>query len=347
MIFFFGGMVKNIINVEIKAKCSNPSALFDKLKSIGAEYKGEDHQVDTYFETSKGRLKLRQGNIENSLIYYNRGNSKEAKSSEILLEKLDNKTNLRDILRITNGVKVTVDKYRKILFIDNVKFHIDSVPGLGSFMEIEAIDIDRVRNESELRLQCEYYMKELSVSESDLMSTSYSDMLMLDFNAHLHNQAHTFLENLFSNVKMSGLNLDKLFLDHLCYRVSSNLEYKKVKAELQKIGELLIAAEVGGREISTFKLINPISFNGRDVDIIELPSVKAGSCYATGLEHAEFVTDKSFDDLISEYPGVTFDVSAVNKKHNAELRVKFNENLSLKFHHLSLEEVIKKEKLTN
>jgi adenylate cyclase class IV len=35
-----------------------------------------------------------------------------------------------------------VDKKREIYFINNVKFHIDTVDGAGSFIEIEAIDND-------------------------------------------------------------------------------------------------------------------------------------------------------------------------------------------------------------
>lgn len=34
----------------------------------------------------------------------------------------------------------TVEKYRRILRIDDVKFHLDRVAALGSFVEIEATD---------------------------------------------------------------------------------------------------------------------------------------------------------------------------------------------------------------
>ncbi|HFD33211.1 MAG TPA: CYTH domain-containing protein, partial [Gammaproteobacteria bacterium] len=40
------------------------------------------------------------------------------------------------------GIFKIVDKQRRIYFIGNVKFHIDEVKGLGSFVEIEAIDED-------------------------------------------------------------------------------------------------------------------------------------------------------------------------------------------------------------
>jgi predicted adenylyl cyclase CyaB len=335
--------MNHILNVEIKAICKFPDKLFDKLQLLNANYKGEDHQIDTYFETPTGRLKLRQGNIENSLIYYDRKDTLEVKSSNIILERINEKTNLRDILKITNGIKVTVDKRRKILFIDNVKFHIDNVAGLGGFMEIEAIDTDRVRTEAQLKDQCDYYMKELQIMESDLLSVSYSDMLLGDFNANLQSQALTFLESTFKNIEATSLKLDSNFLDHLCYRVSNNVEYNVLFDQFSAVGKLLIASVIGGREISTFKLNMPIMFKNRSVDIIELPSVKPGTSYTSGFEHAEFVVNESFDDIIAKHTEISFDCASVNKKHNAELRLKFAPDISIKFHHLSLEKVIEQE----
>jgi predicted adenylyl cyclase CyaB len=39
-------------------------------------------------------------------------------------------------------VLATVDKHREIYFVGNVKFHLDTVEGLGTFVEIESIDMD-------------------------------------------------------------------------------------------------------------------------------------------------------------------------------------------------------------
>ncbi|MFH1471481.1 MAG: hypothetical protein ABIF85_01160 [Nanoarchaeota archaeon] len=56
------------ITIEIKARSNNQDKIRSVLKSKNAEFKGIDHQVDTYFNASFGRLKLREGTIENSLI---------------------------------------------------------------------------------------------------------------------------------------------------------------------------------------------------------------------------------------------------------------------------------------
>ena len=333
----------NIINVEFKAKCYNPEHLFNQLIELKADYKGEDHQIDTYFETTTGRLKLREGSIEKNLIYYNRENLKGSKTSKIILDRPSPDSNIKKILELTNEVKAIVDKKRKILFIDNVKFHIDNVKGLGSFMEVEAIDADGKRTESELKDQCDYYQKLLGINDDDMQSISYSDMLMQDFRHRVEVGATNFLRKLFQFKTVEILKLDDLFMDHICFRTGSEEEYQDIKTQFQKIGKLLVASEIGGREISTFKLNTPIIFGKHEIELIEVPAPKPGKNYVSGYEHAEFVIKESFQDYIDNYSEIDFDTSSCNKTHNPELRVKLAKNISIKLHHQSLEDVIKEE----
>ena len=127
----------DIVNVEIKARCDQPSSVRSILIGLDADYRGLDHQIDTYFNAPHGRLKLREGNIENSLIFYARNDQAGPKQSDIKLCVLPAGTCLKNVLEKAYGVKAVVDKKREIYFIDNVKFHIDDVQGLGSFVEIE------------------------------------------------------------------------------------------------------------------------------------------------------------------------------------------------------------------
>ncbi|HHH52666.1 MAG TPA: CYTH domain-containing protein [Bacteroidetes bacterium] len=165
-------------NVEIKAKCFEPEKVEKVLLENGADYKGLDHQTDTYFNVRTGRLKMRQGNIEKSLIYYDRPNRKGPKQSTFNLYKSDNLEELKPLLESSLGIMVEVKKHRKIFFIDYVKFHIDEVEGLGSFVEIEAGDLDNTKSVTELREKCDYYMRLLEIKEENLVNISYSDMLM-------------------------------------------------------------------------------------------------------------------------------------------------------------------------
>lgn len=166
-------------NIEIKARCANASSIRNYLQQQQARFVGVDDQTDTYFNTANGRLKMRQGPIENALIYYNRENKAGPKLSEVKLLPLDkNAELLKDVLTKTNGVKVLVKKKREIWFIDNVKFHIDEVEGLGSFVEIEAIDKDGSLGLEKITEQCCFYLQQFQLGEDDLLTHSYSDLLI-------------------------------------------------------------------------------------------------------------------------------------------------------------------------
>ncbi len=167
-----------IVVIEIKARCDEPDRIRSILQSENARFVGEDHQVDTYFVVEEGRLKLREGEIENSLIYYNRPNHAGPKRSDVRLYRTGTDTGLKNVLETFLETLVVVDKAREIYFIDNVKFHIDRVTGLGSFVEIEAIDENGVRGEEDLRVQCDHFLDLFDIDDADLLTSSYSDMLV-------------------------------------------------------------------------------------------------------------------------------------------------------------------------
>ena len=168
----------SFLNVEIKAVCNDPEFIRNYLLSHKAELKGTDEQTDTYFNVSTGRLKLREGNIENNLIFYERTNQHGPKNSHFHLVKVEDAKGLKEVLTKSMGVKVVVKKKREIYYISNIKFHIDEVPELGSFVEIEAGNILANLSREELKEQCDFYMEELGIKEEDLIAISYSDMLL-------------------------------------------------------------------------------------------------------------------------------------------------------------------------
>lgn len=167
----------NITNFEFKARSKDISLPEEKLLKLDPVFKGEDHQLDTYFNIEKGRLKLREGNIENSLIYYERKDVAGSKQSDVLLYQFEPDPSLKEILIKVHGVKVIVDKTRKIYFVDNVKFHFDTVAGLGTFVEVEAINKNNLPTEK-LKDQCDFYANFLGIQPSDFESESYSDLLL-------------------------------------------------------------------------------------------------------------------------------------------------------------------------
>ena len=164
------------LNVEIKARCSHTDEVRRILKERDAIFKGVDRQVDTYFRCSDGRLKLREGEIEYALIHYDREDTAGPKRATVTLYHPERGSSLKELLTQALGVRVVVEKTREIYFIDNVKFHIDTVQRLGSFVEIEAIDAAGEIGEEALRRQCEAYMSLFDIRNSDLVTCSYCDL---------------------------------------------------------------------------------------------------------------------------------------------------------------------------
>ena len=168
----------SILNIEFKAATNKLAELEALLQQHTPLFIGEDHQIDTYFNVEKGRLKLREGNIENALIHYEREDFAGAKSSHVLLYQHQPDKTLKEILIKTLGIKAIVDKRRKIYFIDNVKFHFDTVEALGTFIEVEAIDKDGSIGKEKLQAQCDKYAALFNFTTNDFASVSYSDMIL-------------------------------------------------------------------------------------------------------------------------------------------------------------------------
>jgi predicted adenylyl cyclase CyaB len=166
------------INIEIKARTNNTDRIRNFLLDRGADYKGLDIQTDTYFNVPSGRLKLRQGNIENSLIFYHRPNIFGPKQSDFDLVFIDQGEELKSILTKAIGVKIAVQKSREIYYLDNIKFHLDFLDQLGHFVEIEVMSKENEQSLGTLREVCQFYMDKFGIVEDDLINISYSDMLL-------------------------------------------------------------------------------------------------------------------------------------------------------------------------
>lgn len=167
------------VNLEVKASTADQERIRKALRSRNAEFIGIDHQIDTYFSVSKGRLKLREGDIENCIVYYERENKKGPKKCEFILLEVDPDPDIKEIFKKLFGILTVVDKEREIYFIDNLKFHLDTVKDLGTFVEIEAAS-DKA--DKRLYKQVKEYMVLFGIREEDLISGSYSDLLLKNRN---------------------------------------------------------------------------------------------------------------------------------------------------------------------
>ncbi|MCB0534519.1 MAG: class IV adenylate cyclase [Lewinellaceae bacterium] len=167
------------LNIELKARTNRQPEIRRWLRENNADFRGLDEQTDTYFQLpeGRGRLKLRQGTIENNLIHYHRSNDPAARASEVCLAPVADPEALLSCLTLALGVLVQVKKRREIYFVDNVKIHLDELDGLGQFVEIEAIAPAPDFSEAKLHGQCAYFMELFQIRPEDILAESYSDLL--------------------------------------------------------------------------------------------------------------------------------------------------------------------------
>ena len=163
--------------VEIKARCTDHETLRRKLKEWGAEFLRRDTQVDIFYHVPGGRLKLRHSEYENLLIGYKRPDISGPKHCRLNLYTCSDTEALDRVLADSLGRKLIIKKEREHYILGNVKFHLDSVEHLGTFMEIEVLGKRGVDKVEDLRAVCEDYMNRCGVQPEDLVEQAYADLL--------------------------------------------------------------------------------------------------------------------------------------------------------------------------
>src|ERR1017187_4984506 len=165
-----------LLNFEFKARLKDPAPVRTTLKQLRERFLGTDPQVDTYFHVPSGRLKIREGRIENSLIFYQRTDTAHARRSLVEMMLLPRRNSVRAILSGALGVLAVVDKRREIYFVGNVKIHLDRVRCLGTFLEVEAMT--RTGDIKKVRAQAAKFQKLFNITANDIVPQSYSDLIL-------------------------------------------------------------------------------------------------------------------------------------------------------------------------
>lgn len=145
--------MKNI-EIEIQVNIEKPEPLIEFLKQ-NASFQAEKHQVDEYFSPSHRDslsvrpvtewLRLRDADGKYFINYKNwhvdeNGKTQYCDEYETKIESLDQ---ARKILTAINIKPVAVvDKLRKIWIYNDYEVAVDSVKGLGEFVELEYIGKD-------------------------------------------------------------------------------------------------------------------------------------------------------------------------------------------------------------
>jgi predicted adenylyl cyclase CyaB len=165
------------INIELKARCSDPAAARQTALAIGARKLGAIDQHDTYFHVPTGRLKLREIDPQHSeLICYTRANQAGSRPSKYLISPVSDPQSLKDVLSEALGVRAVVKKVREVFMWHNVRIHIDTVEGFGNFIEFEAV-IGPKDSEADGYQRLDELCNAFGVKPDDQVPTGYVDMI--------------------------------------------------------------------------------------------------------------------------------------------------------------------------
>lgn len=154
-----------------------------------------------------------------------------------------------------------------------------------------------------------------------------------------------------------GLDLSEHEADHVAVRCHQFATAERWKAGLLQIGSQFSEAMIKGRPICLFKLHQPLSVAGWEVDVIELPWPGEKLYRHEGWEHVEIVLRGEPDTLgmramalLSDHaltqPGISFKTSAPKGENerlpNPTLAVTDGQT-TIKFHPWRLEEIVASE----
>ncbi len=163
-------------NIEIKACLRD---IYSTEKSV-IQFCGKpfsvENQIDTFFKTESGRLKLRESGEKSALIYYNRKNSKEPTHSDIAISFVEDAESLKSVLSKSYGIRGIVKKKRILYKYGQTRIHLDNVEGLGKFIELEVVLNDNQTNDDGIKVANNLVQK-LNIQESDLIDVAYIDLI--------------------------------------------------------------------------------------------------------------------------------------------------------------------------
>jgi len=144
---------------------------------LGADDKGTLIQRDTYFEVTRGRLKLREEpDAVAYLTAYERPDCPGRKESRYRLIEVSEPVELRDALAATLGIAVVVSKARRLFIFEGVRIHLDRVDDLGEFIEFEGVAADGEDPGGFADLLADL-RSSFGIRDADLLRESYSDLL--------------------------------------------------------------------------------------------------------------------------------------------------------------------------
>jgi len=168
-----------LINLEIKIPVDALAPFAERARAAGAEFRGTLRQVDTYFGAARGRLKVREietgDTREAELIAYDRPTVDGSRVSDYVVYPAADPALLIETLSRCLARGVTVKKSRDLWMFGGTRIHLDTVEGLGTFVELETEG--NTRSGEATKAEHERVMDFLELDRATAIAGSYEGML--------------------------------------------------------------------------------------------------------------------------------------------------------------------------
>lgn len=166
-------------NIEIKARLHDLRATQEIIANYCPNHESIENQVDTFFKTESGRLKLRETKGKSVLIFYDREDSIEPTKSDIIISTVDDLDALKSILTKSLGIRGIVKKTRTLYLYGQTRIHLDNVEGLGDFIELEVV-LEEIQTIEDGNLIASDLMNKLNIQKGELIDVAYIDLIESD-----------------------------------------------------------------------------------------------------------------------------------------------------------------------
>jgi len=144
------------VEIEAKLKVDSLQEVADKLRQLGADFLQEQQQIDTYFDNADSEmattdrcLRLRRqltDKPESFFLTYKGPKEKDnfKKRQELETEVKDFDSTGKLLCALGYAQSLVVEKKRRVWQLGGCKVCLDELPLLGSFVEIEGPDAEKI-----------------------------------------------------------------------------------------------------------------------------------------------------------------------------------------------------------
>ena len=162
------------LNLEIKIHMDSNDSPLKVLNNLHAEFVRDINQTDIYYSMPDSLLKLRVEDEGECLIKYNRDEENPDRFSDyevIYLKSSGTEKFFNSIFTL----EAVVRKKRSLYLYNNTRIHLDTVQGLGTFMEFETLVINGM---DDARKRFKFLIKKFEIDITKQIKCSYRDLIL-------------------------------------------------------------------------------------------------------------------------------------------------------------------------